>query len=140
MLLKNKVKLGAIFIALISPQLALSQNQFQDMYYGDGYTIINRSPIVTSDLNQTINKKIQANNIFNGLQQVLQGTGWRLAGYAAADPNITRLYEAGWPTIWDSYLTDSLVNVLQQIGGEGWQLVVDPVNRLISYEVRKGYR
>lgn len=138
--LKKKAKFGVLVLAMAIPSLGLAQNQYQDMYYGQGYTVINRSPITTNDLNQTINKNIQAVNIFNGLQQVLQGSGWQLAGLQAADPNIDRLYESMWPTIWSNFVTDSLINVLQSIGGEGWQLVIDPVNRLISYEVRKGYR
>lgn len=135
---KKLIKLALLTTMVATP--VSSWAQYQDLYYGQGYTIINRSPIVTTDLNQTINKSIKAKNVLDGIHQILEGTGWKLAGLQASDPNITRLFEASWPSNWNYYITDSLVNVLHQIGGEGWQLVIDPVNRLVSYEVKKGYR
>lgn len=109
-------------------------------FYGEGYTIIVETPIENGDLSQIINKPIKAHNIKDGLFQILNGTGWRLAHENALNPRIHNLYSAPWPTRWNFIGPDSLQNVLDAVGGEGWQVVVDPVNRLIGYEVKPQFR
>ena len=130
-----------ISIGLISAGLsAISTMSAQAQQYGVGYILIDDAPTQHSDLSQIIMTRINAQTIEQGVQQLLWGSGWRLAGMAAADPELFRLMQAPWPNSWHNLGPDRLDAILVAMGGSGWQLVVDPVNRLVSWEVSPAFR
>lgn len=129
----------SLFIVALLGSVNITTLQARE-YYGNGYTIITETPIKNADLKQIINKRIAAQTIQEGLQLLLKNTGWRLSGIAANNPKILSLYNAPWPEHWTFLGPDQLDNILITIGGEGWQLVVDPVNRLIGYEIKPQFQ
>ena len=108
-------------------------------FYGRGYTIISEEK-GSDDLSVVIHRHLSADSVHLALMQLLSGTGWRLASRAAADPKIQRLYMQQLPEQKRHLGPMSLDAALVWIGGDGWRLVVDPVNKLISYEIKSQYR
>ena len=134
--MKYRATLLRCLILIPTLNCAYSQSsQNSNNHYGRGYTIINPVEIANADLSQTINVSVKANSIGQGLEVILKNTGWRLERGEGADPKLHRLLSGPWPDKWTWIGPDNLGNVLQTIGGQGWQLVIDPVNRLVSYEV-----
>lgn len=107
-------------------------------YYGRGYTIIS-SADDDSDLNAVIYRQLPGTNIGDGLNALLDGTGWRLADSYAADPRLYRLYSQPLADNKRNIGPMRLDRALNWIAGDAWLLVVDPVNRLVSFEVDSHY-
>lgn len=107
-------------------------------YYGRGYTIIS-SADDDSDLNAVIYRQLPVTNIGDGLYALLDGTGWRLADSYAADPRLYRLYSQPLAENKQTIGPMRLDRALNWIAGDAWLLVVDPVNRLVSFEVDSHY-
>ncbi|MBS9781391.1 MAG: hypothetical protein KGV56_02745 [Gammaproteobacteria bacterium] len=109
-----------------------------DKFYGKGYTIVDEMT-PTDDLSQSVYRNIKAYSVEEGLTQLLKGTGWRLANRFAAEPEIYRLYQQPFPDNKKNIGPMPLDKALVWVGGNAWQLVVDPVNKLISFELSQGY-
>lgn len=107
-------------------------------YYGKGYTIVNEE-ITRDDLSVSVYKKISARNVQIALNKLLAGTGWRLAHANAADPEINRLYQQPFPNHKNKIGPMPLDEALTLIAGDAWALVVDPVNKLVSFELSAKY-
>ncbi|MFC2751905.1 MAG: hypothetical protein ACFN9G_00900 [Cardiobacterium sp.] len=110
-------------------------------YYGNGYTIIEQGTVDDrlSGLDAMVFKSIDAYSVQEGLEQLLQGSGWALAGADNADPQIWRLYRQPWPDNKRTLNPMPLSQALSWVAGDGWSLVIDPVNRLVSFEVNARY-
>lgn len=127
-----------IISAMLCCFAAVSQAQ---VYYGNGYTIIEgHDPQVGNDLNVRVFKTINAETVHAGLSQLLAGSGWQLAQLSNADPNILRLYQQPYPDFKRTLNPMTLGAALQYIAGNAWDLVVDPVNKLISFQLAARYR
>lgn len=109
------------------------------VYYGTGYTIIDGLDGGDMDLNTPVYKTITAATIGSGLEQLLEGSGWTLAAEYNADPAIWRLYSQPYPEYKRTLHPIPLGKALEYLSGDAWDLVVDPVNRLISFEVNQRY-
>ncbi|MDP8051502.1 hypothetical protein QJU23_03555 [Pasteurella atlantica] len=113
---------------------------YANQYYGNGYTIINEHIIEQSDdINVLIYKNITASTVKDGLQQLLDGTGWQLADHPNIDPYISRLYNQKYPNFKRKLNPIPLNKALSYIAGNAWDLVVDPVNKLISFQLKDYY-
>ena len=110
----------------------------QGEYYGSGYTIISQEH-GNDDLQATVYRQLTPGTVGQALPQLLDGTGWRLADRYAADDRIYRLYDQPLPEHKLRIGPMQLDQALTGIVGEGWALVVDPVNRLVSFEVEARY-
>ena len=110
----------------------------QGEYYGSGYTIISQAH-GNDDLQATVYRQLAPGMVGQALPQLLDGTGWRLADRYAADDRIYRLYDQPLPEHKLRIGPMPLDQALTWIAGEGWALVVDPVNRLVSFEVEARY-
>ena len=105
-----------------------------------GYAII-QEPTIDLDLNQVVYlQNVQGRTVLEGLLEILRGTGYRLASEEAADPEIGRLYAQPYPENQRAIGPQALHVVLERLAGPAWRLVDDPVNRLLSFEVRPAYR
>lgn len=107
-------------------------------YYGSGYTIISQAH-AGDDLLATVYRQLTPGTVGQALPQLLDGTGWRLADRYAADDRIYRLYDQPLPEHKLRIGPMPLDQALTWIAGDGWALVVDPVNRLVSFEVEARY-
>ena len=105
----------------------------------NGYALIDEAPIAT-DLAQTVYRTVQGPTVGQGLYELLTGTGYRLAEPRAADPAIERLYVQPYPEAQREVGPVELGVALERLAGPAWQLVVDPVNRLVSFERRPLYQ
>ena len=110
----------------------------QGEYYGSGYTIISQAH-GNDDLQATVYRQLAPGTVGQALPQLLDGTGWRLADRYAADDRIYRLYDQPLPEHKLRICPMPLDQALTWIAGDGWALVVDPVNRLVSFEVEARY-
>ena len=126
---------------LLFSALALALGAQAQTYYGNGYTIVESGEVNDrlSGLDAMVFKTIDAYSVQEGLEQLLQGSGWALAGADNADPQIWRLYRQPWPDNKRSINPMPLARALSWVAGDGWSLVVDPVNRLVSFEVNVRY-
>ena len=126
---------------LLFSALALALGAQAQTYYGNGYTIVEQGTVDDrlSGLDAMVFKTIDAYSVQEGLEQLLQGSGWALAGADNADPQIWRLYRQPWPDNKRSINPMPLSQALSWVAGDGWSLVVDPVNRLVSFEVNARY-
>ena len=105
----------------------------------DGYVTIDEAPVAT-DLAQTIYRTVHGPTVGQGLYELLTGTGYRLAEPWTADPAIERLYVQPYPEAQREVGPVELGVALERLAGPAWQLVVDPVNRRVSFERRPLYR
>lgn len=126
--------LASAFIALSVHADSLSRGE----YYGSGYTIISQAQ-GNDDLQATVYRQLTPGTVGQALPQLLDGSGWRLADSYAADDRIYRLYNQPLPEHKQRIGPMPLDQALTWIAGEGWALVVDPVNRLVSFEVEARY-
>lgn len=126
---------------LLFSALALALGAQAQTYYGNGYTIVESGEVNDrlSGLDAMVFKTIDAYSVQEGLEQLLQGSGWALAGADNADPQIWRLYRQPWPDNKRTLNPMPLSQALKWVAGDGWSLVVDPVNRLVSFEINARY-
>lgn len=126
---------------LLFSALALALGAQAQTYYGNGYTIVEQGTVDDrlSGLDAMVFKTIDAYSVQEGLEQLLQGSGWALAGADNAGPQIWRLYRQPWPDNKRSINPMPLSQALSWVAGDGWSLVVDPVNRLVSFEINVRY-
>ena len=101
-----------------------------------GYAILTEPPIAPTSTRPSIGG-FGAKNVLEGLREILHGTGYRLADPAAADPAIGRLYDQPYPDGQREIGPRELGAVLERLAGAAWQLVEDPVNRRVSFEVKR---
>ena len=128
-----------LFLPALAP--ALGMGVLAQTYYGNGYTIVEPEAVDDrlSGLDAMVFKTVDAYSVQEGLEQLLQGSGWALAGADNADPQIWRLYRQPWPDNKRTLNPMPLARALEWVAGDGWSLVVDPVNRLVSFEVNSRY-
>ncbi len=128
-----------LFLPALAP--ALGMGVLAQTYYGNGYTIVEPEAVDDrlSGLDAMVFKTVDAYSVQEGLEQLLQGSGWALAGADNADPQIWRLYRQPWPDNKRTLNPMPLARALEWVAGDGWALVVDPVNRLVSFEVNARY-
>ncbi len=105
-----------------------------------GYAIVSQAHQTPVELEQPIYRQVQSPTIFGALIEILEGTGYRLAHDQIADPEISRLYRQPYPELQRNIGPEPLRRVLKRLAGPGWQLVVDPVNRLLTFELHSRYR
>ncbi len=105
-----------------------------------GYAVIQRVEVTAHDLDQVVYRHIGGATVHDGLREILVGTGYRLAGSEANDPELFRLLEQPYPEHKRRIGPAGLIEVLAMVAGPAWVLVVDPVNRLLSFERDGRYR
>ena len=126
------------FLLGFAALLALPASQAAPPLYS-GYTIITERPVAL-DLDQIIYLRVRGRSVLEGLLEILHGTGYRLAEPAAADPAIGRLYDQPYPDGQREIGPRALGAALERLAGPAWQVVEDPVNRFVSFEVKAAYR
>jgi type IV pili sensor histidine kinase/response regulator len=74
------------------------------------------------------------------LDHLLLRSGYRMAALKASDPNMQILISRDLPEVHRKLGPITLTNALKTLSGPAWELVVDPVNRLISFDLIPEYR
>ena len=68
----------------------------------------------------------------------LRGTGYNLA-YMHPDQNVYQLLQLSLPNVHRTLGTVSIESGLKALAGDPWELVIDPVHRLVSFSLPPGY-
>lgn len=76
----------------------------------------------------------------DALRHVLQGSGYRLAPAYASDPAMTGLLSQPLPEAHRGLGPVTLEAALTTLAGPTFRLVIDPLHRLLSFEVKETYR
>lgn len=88
----------------------------------------------------TINFPQYVKTVGEALAHLLKGSGYKLAGADNADPFTRQMYRLELPTVQRTLGPVSITQGLRALAGRSWNLVEDPVHRLISFELQAGYR
>lgn len=74
------------------------------------------------------------------LDHLLARSGFALAPLDTSDPNLPVLLTRPLPQVQRRMGPIRLQDALEVLAGPAWVLVIDPVNRLVSYELAPEYR
>ena len=83
---------------------------------------------------------LSINTVGSALELMLINSGFRLGDPGAADPNLSILLNSPLPNIHRTLGPMSLRSALKTLSGTSWDLIIDPINRLISFELIKDYQ
>lgn len=88
----------------------------------------------------TVNFTDRVSTVGDAITHLLSRSGYRLADVASSDPALPILLNQPLPLIHRRLGPITIDNALATLAGDAWDLVVDPVNRLISFELLDKYR
>lgn len=74
------------------------------------------------------------------LDHLLLRSGYAMASLDASDPNLPVLLTRPLPQVHRKLGPVRLKEALEVLAGSAWVLTIDPVNRLVSYELAPEYR
>lgn len=74
------------------------------------------------------------------IQHILKNSGYRLADLNVSDPKLPILLNVPLPKAHRTLGPTSLRTALNTLAGPSWELIVDPVHRLISFELKRLYK
>ena len=138
----------ALFLFLLS-QNALSHSSEEKQSSNEDYKVGRYSSISTKPTNAQMDLlaviiemkfPIAVNTVGSALELMLINSGYHLADPGSVDPNLSILLNSTLPNIHRSLGPISLRNALKTLSGASWDLIIDPVHRLISFELIKDYR
>lgn len=81
----------------------------------------------------------QLTTVGEALHYVLRRSGYRLASAEAADPAASVLAKQPLPEVHRKLGPITVARALGTLAGPAWIMVVDPVHRLVSFELAKEY-
>jgi len=80
-----------------------------------------------------------AETVGQALIKALEESGYGLADPAASDPSLSALLGSPLPKIHRELGPARLDNILETLAGPAWVLVSDPVNRLVSFDLKENF-
>lgn len=78
-------------------------------------------------------------SVGDAMVHVLRLTGYRLASPEASDPNVRTLYHLPLPQVQRELGPITVREALTVLAGSPYVLVVDPIHRLVSFDVKEPY-
>jgi conjugative transfer region protein (TIGR03748 family) len=140
--MKKKSVLCASFLALLCGCSSIAAaKSFTE--YPSRYTRID--PQVTPSQNNILGYKRKrtfprksVKTVGQAMQIWLRGTGYNLAS-THPDRNVYQLLQLGLPNVHRTLGTVSIESGLKALAGDPWELVIDPVHRLVSFSLPAGY-
>ncbi len=87
----------------------------------------------------SVSLRTDVNSVGTALHEVLAGSGFRLAELRNSDPYVDVLYQSPLPDIHRDLGPAKVRDLLTVLAGPAWQLITDPVNRLVTFDLRKRY-
>ena len=140
--MKNKSVLCASLLALLFGCSSIATaKSFTE--YPSRYTRID--PQVTPSQNNILRYKRKrtfprksVKTVGQAMRIWLRGTGYRLSS-THPDRNVYQLLQLGLPNVHRTLGTVSTESGLKALAGDPWELVIDPVHRLVSFSLPSGY-
>ncbi len=75
----------------------------------------------------------------DALNSLLLNSGYAMAKLSASDPKLPILLKQSLPLVHRTLGPITLRRALEALAGTPWELVVDPVNRLVSFELTRAF-
>jgi conjugative transfer region protein (TIGR03748 family) len=139
--MKKKKVLSVLLLLLCGCSSIASAKSFTD--YPSRYMRID--PQVTPSQNNILGYKRKrtfshknVKTVGQAMQIWLRGTGYRLT-LTHPDLNVYQLLQLGLPNVHRTLGTVSIESGLKALAGDPWELVIDPVHRLVSFSLPPGY-
>jgi type IV pili sensor histidine kinase/response regulator len=131
------IRFGVIGILLLS--FSAQAGELQVSRYGS------LSPVATSEQKDllsiivTISFNRNINTVGQALDHLLLRSGYQMADLSISDPVLPVLLTQPLPDVHKVLGPIHLDNALKTLAGPAWDLIVDPVHRLISFELLDKY-
>ncbi|MBT3724662.1 MAG: pili assembly chaperone [Gammaproteobacteria bacterium] len=138
----------ALFLSLLSLN-AVSHRSEEEQSSKEDYKVGRYSSIMTKPTNAQMDLlaviveiyfPMSVDTVGSALDIMLINSGFRLADPSAVDPNLSILLNSPLPNIHRSLGPVSLRTALKTLSGSSWDLIIDPVHRLISFELINDYQ
>jgi len=137
------MKYTVVLMALIS-QIAYGNSQFDSGYQVGRYSFANTEPTrAQRDLLAVIIElrfPTSLRTVGDALNTLLLNSGYRLADLDSSDPLLPVLLNSTLPAVQRKLGPISLRSALTVLAGPTWRLVVDPVHRLVSFDLKDTYK
>lgn len=134
------------YFLLISSLMTVSQGvmaERQDVVHVDRYTMYQAKPTsAQKDLLAVminINMPDHVDTVGDTFQHLLERSGYSLASIEASDPALPILLSKPLPIVHRHLGPMSLRSALSTLAGPAWQLIEDPVNRMVSFQLQDKY-
>ncbi len=138
---KKSVISTSLLVLLLGCSSMASAKSFVE--YPSRYTRID--PQVTPSQNNILRYKRKrtfshktVNTVGQAMRIWLRGTGYNLA-YMHPDQNVYQLLQLSLPNVHRTLGTVSIESGLKALAGDPWELVIDPVHRLVSFSLPAGF-
>ena len=132
-------------LILILTALVFSASiQADEVYRINRYTAID--PVATAQQSDILSVVVtldftdQVISVGDAIRHLLSRSGYRLASLDASDTALPILLKSPLPLIHRRLGPIKIDNALMTLAGPAWDLIVDPVHRLVSFELLEQYR
>jgi len=98
---------------------------------------LEQQSILSNVVSVSLNRDVSS--VGSALSIILKGSGYRLANPRNSDPYLSVLLESPLPDVHRDLGPATLENLLVVLAGPAWQLITDPVNRLVSFDLKERY-
>ncbi len=88
----------------------------------------------------TVDFTDQIQTVGDAMTHILLRSGYRMASLDASDPALPVLLNSPLPLVHRQLGPIRIDNALSALAGPAWDLVIDPVNRLVSFDLLERYR
>jgi len=137
-----RISLLLVLTALLNSAIADTVISSNSVQVGR-YTSIDMSPTVAqSDPMQAVVEVLfspSVNTVGSAIDNLLLDSGYQMAQLSASDPNLPILLRQSLPQVHRLIGPSKLITALEFLAGSPWILVIDPVNRLVSFELSAAY-
>ena len=132
------IKKGMLIVFLIGVTAAYAKNSEQINRYGweksrppASHLALFKSTVKGLDLRRS-------ETVYDALQSILPLIGYKLADFEVSDPQTPYLLDSKLPISLTAKRLEktSLISIIQAAIGHEWTIVIDPVHRLISFELQ----
>ena len=129
------VFLTSLAFVLVSPALADKQNQAIAV---SRYSTVSLSAVeaqrqpLTAVISLNLNRN--ATTVLHAIEQVLHDSGYRLSTMHP-DRRVNQLFNLPLPKIHRTLGPVTVSGALKTLAGSHWELVVDPINRLLTFQL-----
>jgi len=136
-------KIKSLIIAALAVFSSLNVNANESVQVGR-YTSIN--PVASSQQTNILsvvvtipfNKNVET--VGDAVSHLLLRSGYQLAALKSSDPMLPILLNSALPEIHRKLGPITIENALRVLAGNAWDLVIDPVHRMVSFELIEKYQ